>query len=220
MPYRAHAPEQLLSAPFPGRTATSRGLLTVRQLDSPIWVRMLRGVYRHRDLEPTDEVRAAALRLVLRPGAVVAGRTAAWLQGAWKPRPGVPIPLEYARPVAAAGIGIAGTRYRRLELRSSFGVDAWGAIDGCWGDVTEVHGVAVLSVLRTCFDLMRDRALVEAIPPHRRDQHSPAAIRRSRRPTPTPADSARSDDAVRLASSKRTRRSRLSSTTATSPVVT
>jgi hypothetical protein len=100
---------------------------------------------------------------VLRPGAVVAGRTAAWLHGAWKPRPGLPIPLEYARPVAAAGIGIAGTRYRRLELRPSFGVDAWGAIDGCWGDVTEVHGVAVLSVLRTCFDLMRERALVEAV---------------------------------------------------------
>ena len=120
-------------------------------------------MYRHHDLEPVDKVRAAALLLVLRPGAVVAGRTAAWLHGAWKPRPGLPVPLEYARPVTAAGIGVTGTRYRRLELRPSLGVDAWGAIDGCWGDVTEVHGIAVLSVLRTCFDLMRERSLVEAI---------------------------------------------------------
>jgi hypothetical protein len=163
MPHHTHVPEQLLSAPFLGRAAVSGGLLTARQLDSPVWIRILRSVYRHRDLEPTDEVRAAALRLVLPAGAVVAGRTAAWLHGAWKPRPRLPIPLEYARPVAAAGTGITGTRYRRLELRPSFGVNAWGVVDRCWGDVTEVHGVAVLSVLRTCFDLMRERALVEAV---------------------------------------------------------
>lgn len=94
---------------------------------------------------------------------MVAGRTAAWLHGAWKPRPGVPVPLEYARPIAAAGAGITGTRYRRLELRPTSELDAWGVYDGCWGDITEVHGVAVLSVLRTCFDLMRERALVEAV---------------------------------------------------------
>src|SRR5215204_2149510 len=128
MPYKAHVPEQLLTAPFVGRTAVSQGILTARQLDSPVWVGMLRGVYRHRDLEPTDQLRAAALSLVLPPGAVVAGRTAAWLHRAWTPRPGAPVPLEYARPVLAAGKGITGTRYRRLELRPSSGMDAWGVI--------------------------------------------------------------------------------------------
>ncbi|MGH8775752.1 MAG: hypothetical protein ACRDWI_11440 [Jiangellaceae bacterium] len=151
-----HVPDVLTRARFLARTAAARGLLTANQLESRVWVRMLRGVYRHRDLMADDVVRAGALRLVLSPGAVVAGRTAAWLLGAWRPLPGVPVPLEYARPLSAAGRGFSGTRYRRLALGPP--VDDTG-----WGDITEVHSIPSTSPLRTCFDLMRERALVEAV---------------------------------------------------------
>lgn len=153
----------MCSRPFSGAWAVDAKLITRRQLQSSAWVRMLRGVYRHKSLDETDEVRADALRLVLPAGAVVSGRTAAWLHGVWAPRPGTAAPLEHARPVLASGSGYEGTRRRRLVYGPTLldGIDDLS--DGCVGDVVEVHGIAVSSVLRTCFELMRDRPLVEAV---------------------------------------------------------
>jgi hypothetical protein len=130
------------------------GLLTARQLQSAAWVRLVRNVYVHRDVEQTGLVRAQALSLVLPPGAVVAGTTAAWLHQAWNPRPGQLVPLEYARARLAHGTGLAGAALRRRVLF----VD-----DGPWSDVMEIGGIPVLSPMRACFDLMRERSLVEAV---------------------------------------------------------
>jgi hypothetical protein len=140
--------------PFLGRAAVDAGLLTKRRLQSKPWVRLLRNVYVHRDLPLTDLMRARALLLVLPGRSVVAGLTAAWLHGAWQPLPGRSVPLQYARPRSASSSRPAGTYLSRRVLQ----------VDGtCLSDLTEVGGVVATSSLRTCFDLMRGRSLVEAV---------------------------------------------------------
>jgi hypothetical protein len=99
-------------------------------------------------------MRARALLLVLPGRSVVAGLTAAWLHGAWQPLPGRSVPLQYARPRSASSSRPAGTYLSRRVLQ----------VDGtCLSDLTEVGGVVATSSLRTCFDLMRGRSLVEAV---------------------------------------------------------
>jgi hypothetical protein len=151
---RPQVPDELRFGPFLGSAAVAAGLLTARQLQSAAWVRLVRNVYLHRNVEQTGPIRAQALSLVLRPGAVVAGITAAWLHRAWDPRPGQLVPLEYARERLDHSTGLTGARMRRRVLR----VD-----DGAWSDVIDIGGIPVLSPMRTCFDLMRERSLVEAV---------------------------------------------------------
>jgi hypothetical protein len=143
-----------MHAPFLGRAAVDAGLLTKRRLQSKPWVRLLRNVYVHRDLPLTDLMRARALVLVLPARSVVAGLTAAWLHGAWQPLPGRSVPLQYSRPRSATSSRPAGTYLSRRVLH----VDRT-----CLSDLTEVGGVVATSPLRTCFDLMRERGLVEAV---------------------------------------------------------
>ena len=154
MPVPAMVPAELTRAPFLGSAAVDAGLITRRQLQSTPWVRVLRNVYMHRDLPLTDRTRAGALLLVLPARSVVAGMTAAWLHGVWQPLPGRPVPLQYARPRAAPSSRPAGLDLSRRVLH----VDDTGL-----SDLTQVDGIVVTSPLRTCFDLMRARSLVEAV---------------------------------------------------------
>lgn len=163
MAHPTHVPDPLTRAPFRGSWAVDHGLLSRRQLDSGAWVRILRDVYRFGGLLETDEVRAAALRLVLPADAVVCGRTAAWLHGVWTPVPGAPIPLEFARHTMGSGEGLIGARKRRLALMPTMLDDVAELRDGCFGDLVLVRGVPATSALRTCFELVRDRPLVEAV---------------------------------------------------------
>lgn len=164
MPITPHAPDELVHAPFRGRDAVAAGQLTEEQLRSSIWRRLMRGVYVHESVEVTSEVRLAAARLVMPQDAVACGLLAAWLHGAWRPAPGRVVPLDVTRPVLTAGTGFAGLNRRRLTLR---GTPDWGG--GLAGhseidrDVVEKDGVLLTSPLRTCFDLMRERRLVEAV---------------------------------------------------------
>jgi hypothetical protein len=151
---RPQVPDELRHGPFLGSAAIATGLLTARQLRSAAWIRLVRNVYLHRDVEQTGLIRAQALSIVMRPGAVVAGITAAWLHRVWNPRPGQLVPLEYARQRLDHSTGLTGARMRRRVLR----VD-----DGPWSDVIEIGGILVLSPMRACFDLMRERSLVEAV---------------------------------------------------------
>ncbi len=74
-------PDELLTAePFLGWWAVDEGLLTPDQLRSSAWRTVFRGVYLHRDIALTHEVRARAA-CVLLPFAVVSGRSAAVLWG-------------------------------------------------------------------------------------------------------------------------------------------
>ena len=164
VPVVAAAPPELVTAPFVGRVAVDDMLLTPKQLRSGPWVRLLRGVYVHRDVELTESTRLEALRLVLPPDAVACGSLAAWLHGVWQPRPGQLVPLDTTRPVPSCGAVPLGTRRRRLTLRGTdddrMAPTGMSQLDG---DVVNVDGVRVTSALRTCFDLMRRRHLVESV---------------------------------------------------------
>lgn len=164
MPVIARVPGDLRTAPFLGRDAVAKELLTRNQLRSRCWRRLLRGVYVHESVELTPEVRFEAVRLVMPDDVVAAGLLAAWLHGVWVPREGRAVPLDVSRPVPAGGDGRAGVNQRRLTLRGSadwFGAQCgYSALDN---DVGERDGVRLTSPLRTCFDLMRERRLVEAV---------------------------------------------------------
>lgn len=131
------------------------GLLTPAQLRSAAWRRVFRDVYVATGSELDDRARLAALRLVLPPDAVARGRTAAWLYGAWRPVPGRDVPLELARGRGAHGRGRADASMRRLVTRP----DTHPLLQ----DVVVLEGVRALSAHRACFELMRQRSLVEAV---------------------------------------------------------
>jgi hypothetical protein len=163
VPKAAHCPPELLGVAFRGADSVAAGLLSRTQLRHPMWVRLLHGVYAHRDHVAAPGVRLHALALASPPGHVVCGRTAAWLHGVWRPRPGVVVPLEVTKPLATTGVRVTGQYRRRLELRRPDGGRARYRISVLDEDVVLVGDLPVTSPLRTCFDLMRERRLVEAV---------------------------------------------------------
>jgi hypothetical protein len=141
-------PAALTSAPFRASDAVGRGLLTRGQLRARCWRRLLRDVYAHDSVPDSAETRLQACRLVLRPGSVLTGLTAAWLHGAWSPRPGSPIPLHVADRPDGSRTTTSGTEGCRRALDAT--------------DVVEIHGLRVTSPECTAFGLMRRSSLVEA----------------------------------------------------------
>lgn len=127
-------PRLPLDTPFTRPQAAAAGLTRSRferVVRSGHAQRVLTGVYAAPDAPRDEAFRAAAVGLVLRPGVVAVGRTAAWLHGAsvtlFSPPGAPPVPTE-RRPRAA------------LPER----------------DVVQVRGVLATSPLRTCLDLARD----------------------------------------------------------------
>jgi hypothetical protein len=164
MPRTPAVPADLAHGPFRGSAAIDAGLTTRYQLRSAAWERLLRDVYIHRPLADDPAIRVEALKLGTAPGAVVCGLTAAWAYGAWSPPPGGTVPLEVTRPVRAPGTPAAGLTRRRLVLRGTPDLvrppTGLSALDE---DVVERGGLLFTSTFRTCFDLMRQRHLVEAV---------------------------------------------------------
>jgi hypothetical protein len=106
----------LLSAlPFLGWWAVDEGLLTPDQLRSSAWRRIFRGVYVHRDVPDSHELRARAA-CVLLPRAVVSGRSAAVLWDA--DLAGTDDEVEVTVPPASHAVRIPGLRVRRAALPS------------------------------------------------------------------------------------------------------
>jgi hypothetical protein len=159
-----HVPPELSAHPFLGSEAVAGGLLSKNQLRGPTWTRLLRNVYVRRGLEHDPVVRVQALTLVTAPDEVICGRTAAWLHEVWQPAPGEVVPLELTRPVRAHGGAVGVVRRHRRVLRGTpdssrlpVGDDDLDEDVVAWGDLQ------VTSALRTCFDLMRERGLVEGV---------------------------------------------------------
>jgi hypothetical protein len=114
-------------------------ILLARRLVRP----MVRGTYAVAQLPDTIDNRAAALRLVLPPGAVVTDRTAAWLHGIdVLPRSAVhePVPLDV--------FSAEESRLRRPGVSS-------GVRGFLPHDLTTVRGVVVTTPVRTALDLGR-----------------------------------------------------------------
>jgi hypothetical protein len=150
-------PPELARRVFRGTDAIARGLVTPDRLRSPIWTRFARDVYVHEEHRDETWARRDALRLITDSRHVACGLSAAWLHGVWQPRPGMPVPIQVSRPPATHGHAVEGHARRRLTLHPE------GNGSSNRSDVDVVDGVTVTSALRTCFDLMRDRRLVEAV---------------------------------------------------------
>ena len=148
VPRRPFVPDALREKPFTVQQAARLGV-SRRALDGRSWRRLLRGVFVHVEVPDTPQLRADAVALVLPPGSAVAGRTAAWMYGAWMPRPGTALPLEVVQSAAAPGHRVDGVPTLRHVLDPV--------------DLNELRGVPITSPERTCFELMRGRPLPEAV---------------------------------------------------------
>jgi hypothetical protein len=164
VPREPFVPPSLVDRPFRGTAVVRDGILTSAQLRSRAWTRLLRDVYVVRGLEDDDGVRREALRLVMDPTTVACGLTAAWLHGAWEPAPGSVVPLQVTRPVRSPGNQPDGLHRRRLVLRGTPDLlRPPVGVSELYRDVVEFDGLRTTSLVRTCFDLMRQRHLVEAV---------------------------------------------------------
>jgi hypothetical protein len=114
LPYR---PAALRGRVFRGTSVVARGLLTDDQLRGPAWVRVFRDVYACPTLPLTHEVRARAAALLLLPGAVLTGRSAAVLWGLDLAGPDDDVELTV--PPRAVRSVVPGLRVRRAALPPS-----------------------------------------------------------------------------------------------------
>ena len=133
--------------PITTAQARERGL-TARQLASPKWRQIVRGVWVAADTPDTLQLRVAAVALVLPARAVVCGPTAAWLRGA---------PLLRADDLDVHVLCPSGSR-----IRSRTGlVVVQGSLTPkeivAWGNVR------VTSELRTAYDCLHRLSRVEAV---------------------------------------------------------
>jgi hypothetical protein len=107
-------PDELLTdEPFLGWWAVDEGLLTPDELRSRAWRRIFRGVYVHRDVPVSHELRARAA-CVLLPAAVVSGGSAAVLWGV--DLAGPEDDVEVTVPPSTHPRRIPGLRARRAVL--------------------------------------------------------------------------------------------------------
>ncbi len=109
----ASVPVPLRAAPFRGSAAVRAGLITRRRLDGPVWRRLLRDVYVHRDVPVTHALRAVAAASLLVPGAVVTGCSAAVLWGVDLAAAGDDVELTLPpdrHPVRMPGLGVRRAR--------------------------------------------------------------------------------------------------------------
>lgn len=139
-------PESLSREPFTPAMARAQGV-TARQLQSARFRRLFFGVHIDSRVCVTPRVLAQAVALVLPPGGVVAGTTAALLHGA------------DVRPSSAAAIEIVVPRNDQVRRA---GVIARAALleDG---DVVTLLGIPCLSPVRVAFDLARQSHFIESV---------------------------------------------------------
>lgn len=166
MPRSISLPAELSTTAFRGSVAVRDRLIPRSYLESPRLVRVVKDVYVRRGLEHEPDVRREVLRLLTTRGCVVCGLSAAWLHGAWDPAPGQVVPLHVSRPLPAPGSTTSGVSRRRLTLRGTPWLpssELGYGMPSLDSDVVEVDGIPTTSQVRTCFDLMRQRYLVEAV---------------------------------------------------------
>jgi Protein of unknown function (DUF559) len=141
-----HVPSELTAGPFTTYEAARYGV-SARSLDGASWRRLTRNVYCWAGLDDTPNLRAGAVALVLPPGGVVSGRSAAWLHGVDLLPASAPVSVTVPR---ASTVGPrAGVTIRRAAVSPT--------------DQELVAGIPVTSALRTAFDLARLEPRVEAV---------------------------------------------------------
>ncbi|MER5455072.1 hypothetical protein ABT008_09815 [Micromonospora sp. NPDC002389] len=147
MPVSPRRPPELRGRFFRGSEVVARGLLTRTQLRSKAWRRLFRDVYVDAQLAVTHRTRCRAARLVLPPGAAVAGRSAAALFGVGEVR--VDEPIDVLVPTALRLGPVAGLTVHRADVT----VDEIGS-----------HAsIPVTTPRRTCWDLAQWHPLEDAV---------------------------------------------------------
>jgi hypothetical protein len=111
---RPRVPAELRTGVFRGSTAVQRGLLTPDELRGPAWTALFRDVHVAADQPVTHALRARAAAGVLRPGAVVIGRSAAVLWGV--DLASAQDDVELALPPGAHPMRMPGVQARRVLL--------------------------------------------------------------------------------------------------------
>lgn len=132
---------------FRGSDAVLAGTLTQTQLRGPGVQRLFQGVYAYAEEPMTHQLRCAGAALVLPPGTVITGRSAADLWGVSLAR--AQDPVEVLAPEATRITRGAGVHVRRTLVRSDETVP--------WSQV------AVARPLRMTLDLLLDRPLPDAV---------------------------------------------------------
>ncbi|MGY1673061.1 type IV toxin-antitoxin system AbiEi family antitoxin [Geodermatophilus sp. SYSU D00710] len=139
MPVQPHRPPMLRGRVFRGSQQVAAGRITRHQLRSAAWQRLFRDVYACSSVTVTHEVRAGAAALLLVPGAVVSGRSAAVL---WDVDAAtVTDDVELTVPPGSSACTVPGVRVRRWALDPN--------------EVTTRRGVPVTSPETTAVDLAR-----------------------------------------------------------------
>jgi hypothetical protein len=147
MPVSATVPRDLSYAPFRGSDAILAGLLTRRQLRSPQWRRLLRGIYVSADVPLDHGMWCIAASLFVDNRGAISGRSAAALYGVdVLPRRA---PVEVTVPLAERVSRVPGLTIVRSALPP--------------GDVRLRAGVQTTTPLRTAFDIARRPPLFEAV---------------------------------------------------------
>lgn len=127
-----------------GRAFTAEGAacfgVTAAQLRGPAYRRVLRRAYTTADTPDSMELRAAAVRCVLPPRAVVWGRTSAWLFGVDVRRSG-DLDVDVSFPAGSRLRYQLGLRIAQLELDPA--------------DICTFSGIRVTTPVRTAFDCLR-----------------------------------------------------------------
>ena len=131
---------------FRGSEALHAGLLTRRQLRSPLFTSLFRDVYVESTTMITHEVRCRGATLVLPPDAVITGRSAATVRGA-AARPDDPV--EVIAPLERRIGRPDGVDLRRNAIES--------------GEWTPWHGGRLATPLRMALDLALDRPVPVAV---------------------------------------------------------
>ena len=114
MPVQPHRPPALRGRVFRGSAQVAAGRLSRGQLRSPAWQRLFRDVYACSTVRVTHDVRAGAAALLLVPGAVVCGRSAAVLWGVDAAGPHDDVELTV--PPGSSACTVPGVRVRRWTI--------------------------------------------------------------------------------------------------------
>jgi very-short-patch-repair endonuclease len=139
VPRTPQIPEPLAGRVFRGRDAIARGLLTNDALrTASTWRRLFQGIYIDARVPITHHLRcAAAMRYLLPPEAVIAGRSAAQLHRAAIGAPHDPVEILLPQPLRRRSP--AGLLIHRGPIPTS--------------QVQKIRGLPVTDPVRTCWDL-------------------------------------------------------------------
>ncbi|MDI1460302.1 hypothetical protein QEZ54_04925 [Catellatospora sp. KI3] len=141
-------PQQLVGHIFSAAEVISSGILTRGELRSKAWRPLFRGVYADARTTFSHEARCrAAVRWLLPPRAVIAGRSAAAVHGGPEPADGDPV--DVLIPPGHRFGPVHGIRVHTADMADD--------------EVVGFPRLTVTSPLRTCWDLTQWYDLVEAV---------------------------------------------------------